>query len=507
MARIVDPDGLNLNTEVSFDTTSRLIELHVGVGNLTQEGVTLQALYSACKEFWQTDADLIKIPFPFEAITEVKFDIINGWDFNPDDLKADGDKTNQLIRDGGWSKMGAGGVPKEQYFGFVTLGLMSDPLSDQAYFIQETAGAVSDTIYLGQVNEPVKIYGDIDHGNIDYRSVFEAFLREQATTYAKATLADQNVFSIDYSVYKLPLANAPDPKVVASDNDIETLPRYAGMKISYLRGNGFIDWVSEGNYAIDDVVRDTTVAPARWFRSLTAHSGVVTAPSADATNWEAYLGERQIGDNWYAYNIVVDADSQLAEYVYEFTQYKNRQGVDINDDMYTEGFGSVVGQIAPQLLSFLGDTLITGSGVFVENFDTSDTNRIEFSDADGTRRLYPFVAAGRINFNDNLQADTAAKYWMFFADGFGTTSAILVNDADGVPIAGDILGAAFKNFSFDYDGNTQGGRLAGTDASVVVVGLGLDRAQYVSVEGTISREVGLVFTLVSALERNYISGP
>lgn len=509
MARIVDPDQLNLNVEVSFDYSdpnNRLIELHVGAGNLTQEGVTLQALYSACKEFWQTDADLIKIPFPFEAITEVKFDLFNNWDFSADALKDPGDKTKELIRDGGWSKMDAG-VAQEQYFGFVTLGLMDDSDSDLAYFIQEEAGSVSSVIYTGPVNEPVKIYGDESHGSVDYRSMFQSFLREQAKTYASATLADQNVFNIDYTVYKLPLANAPDPKVDATDNQIETLPVYENMTISYLRGQGFTDWVSEAAYSIDDVVKDTTLGVPRWYRALTNHSGVATAPNLDTTNWETYLGERQIRpDLWYPYNIIVDGDGQLAEYIYEFTQYKNRQGVDINDDAYTEAYGSVVGQIAPQFLRFLGDTLITGTGVFIENFAADDTNRIEFTDTIGAIRTYLFVAAGRINFNDHLQADANAKYWMFFTDGFGTDSAIIVEDAEGNPITGSIGGVGFKNWSFDYDGNDQGGRTPATDAPVTVVGIGLDRAQYVVVEGTIGREVGQTFTLVAALERNYISG-
>ena len=49
MALIIDPDYLNLGTEVTVDTTNKTIKLNMA-GNLTQDGVTLQALYSFLKE-------------------------------------------------------------------------------------------------------------------------------------------------------------------------------------------------------------------------------------------------------------------------------------------------------------------------------------------------------------------------------------------------------------------------------------------------------------------------
>lgn len=502
MARIIDPDQLNLDVEVSFDTTSRIIELHVDTGNLTQEGVTLQALYSACKEFWQEDDGLIKLPFPFEAITEVKFDLFNGWDFAEDELKDDGDRTRDLIREGGWSKIDDDGNPQEQYFGFVTLGEFHDPAVDIAYYQRQDGGTVDYTVYPGPVNEPVKIFGDMEHGELDYRSYFMTFLREQGKTYGVASLDEQGVTNIDYTVYRLPLTNAFDPVIDATDNEIETELPYTNMSISYITGQLFETWVSGDSYVEDDVVLDSS--NDRWYRATAATSGT-TNPS-DSADWEPYIGERQIGDDYYPFNVIIDGQDAVAERIYEFTQHANRQETDINDDEFTDAYGEVIGQTAPQLLEFLGETLITGEGVFIDDFNSGDTNRIEFNDSTEETRTFPFVAAGNINFNDNLQNDPNAKYWMFFEDDYGTDDAIIVNDADGSPITGDVSGNASVSFDFDYDNNTQGGRTAGTDANVIVVGIGLNTAQFVSVDGTISRNVGLVFTLVSALERNYISG-
>lgn len=513
MAKIVDPDQLSQEknatpsgtTEVTFDTTARLIHLSA-VGNLNNEdGCTLQALYSFCKEEWSTDADLIKLPFPFEAITEVKFDVINGWDF------ADAATRNRL-RDAGWSLRDNSGNSQEEYMGFVTLGSMDNPSADLAYFQQEVAGAPTDAVFTGPANEPVKIYGDGTHGSIDYRSVFKAFLREQGKTYSSSSLAEQGVANIDYTVYKLPLANAVDPKISESDANIGTNAPYTSMAIEYLDGTGFTTWAVATGYSIGDVVKS---AGGRWFRATSSGTSAgddtdLAGGSDTGVSWEVFAGERQIGATYYAFNVIVDGANATAEQIYEFTQYKNRQDSDINDHA-SEG-GTVNGKTADQLLAFLGDTLQTGTGVYIDNFNANDTNRIEFFDVGAVKRTYPFVASGTINFNANLVNDASAKYWMFFddpdgtpasGDEYGTTGAIIVEDNGASPISGNVSAQNSVSFTFDYDGNTQGGRSAGTDADVTVVAIGLDTAQFVKFSGTITRNTGITFSLVSSLERNY----
>ena len=51
MALITDPDLLAQGTEVVFDTANKTIQL-VKAGDLTDDGITLQAVYSFCKEQW-----------------------------------------------------------------------------------------------------------------------------------------------------------------------------------------------------------------------------------------------------------------------------------------------------------------------------------------------------------------------------------------------------------------------------------------------------------------------
>ncbi len=80
--------------------------------------------------------------------------------------------------------------------------------------------------------------------------------------------------------------------------------------------------------------------------------------------------------------------------------------------------------------------------------------------------------------------------------------ATIVNNNAGSPIEGAI-GAASISFDFDYDGNTQGGRSAGTDAAIAIRAIGLEDAQFTETTGTITRNTGLSFSVVAPLERNY----
>jgi hypothetical protein len=82
------------------------------------------------------------------------------------------------------------------------------------------------------------------------------------------------------------------------------------------------------------------------------------------------------------------------------------------------GSGTKTGKITNALLQFVGDTLKTRldseGGVFIDNFLTTDTNRLVFVDDTGTERTFPYVAAISINFGDNLVLDANAIFKMFF---------------------------------------------------------------------------------------------
>lgn len=435
---------------IVLDTSARTITITPGSGALplAGDGITGQALYSAFKILWKNNSNYFKIPFPMESITPEQFEFLNGWTLA--DLT-----TRKALRSCGWAEKNSAGKIVAMWAGVVSLGTLG--ATDQPYYQQDglTGSAVSFT-FPGPINEAVQVLSDPNGDGAyadgyDRRTYLKLFAREPQKTYAAANLADIGVSSMTYITYRFPLTNGSDLKVIGADSVVTSNPAiYSGISATY--------------YTTDQM--------------------------------------RTIGGTPYAFRIIIDGANKTAEQIYTKIQYLLRQNADIDS-----GAGTVLGKTADELLKFVGDNLTTASGVYIDNYDANDTNRILFTDQSGSSRTFPFVAAGNILFNSNLVNDTQAIYQMFFttnpAGNYGTTTAVAVNDSTGTPISGSVGGNVSVPFSFNYDSNVQGGRTAASDAAVTIVAIGLQTGQYVSATGTITRSVGQNFSLVAAQERVY----
>lgn len=401
----------------------------------------------------------------------------------------------------------------------------------------------------------------------DSTTYMKLFAREYQKTYSAATLSDIGVTTMTYIVYRFPLANADDSiKVTASG----TGGNYNKVVISYLRDTVFNAGAfynvrgtyNSGSiaYALSDVVMS---ANNRWYQCKLAYTSNATQPSANATNWTAFEGERSLDGalTYYPYTIIIDGDNTVAATasgvnttvkLYERIQYQLRQNVDIDDGTY--GSGVMTGKTADSLLRFVGDTLVTSTGVFIESVNAGDKNSINFYDGIPTLRTYPYTAAGEFNFNANLVADASAIYRMYFTQlqgttkKFGASAAVLVKDDSNVDLSGTVSAAPTVSWGFAYDGNTQtetqwqsatayltgdeykngttwyrvhtgytsGGTFGATDTtnstvlngtsdgpSATVVAIGLNTGQYVSTTSKLLRATGQKIGLVASLERNY----
>jgi len=472
MPKIIDPDLLadsatdNGSTEVYINTSTKRIKLNV-TGDLSNtgvqdtNGVTLKCLYSFLKEEWRLDPhskNLAAYDFPMVPITDEAFELVAGWDF--ENATAEG-----LIRDAGWTVKNTAGLTIKMFAGIIGLGSIES--DDQLYYQQVAAGASTNVLLTGQVNQAVQILsdpnGDGAYGDgYDRRGYFVLFAREDAQKYGKASLNDIGVTSMAAQAYRFPISTSSDAiKITTVDGDVSTLAPYTGMSITF--------------YATPQAVT--------------------------------------IGGTPYNFGIRIDGNSGTAEEIYEFVQWSLRQSSDID-----AGAGTVTGKTADELLEFVGDTLKTknaanpaggGTGVWIINYLPADETRLVFKDNTLTERTYPYNAVIQINFGDNLKNDASAKYWVYFStlpgagNDFGETGALIVDDKDGVDMAGDVSGQSFIQKQFAYDTNTQGGRTAAQDAAITVVGIGLQTGQYVKATGTIQRTTSNSVSLVAALERNY----
>jgi len=480
MALVIDPDLLADSaadlgaTEVYINVGTKTIKL-VATGDLSDtgvqpaNGVTLKCLYSFLKEQWRADPNtknLAAFPFPMVPITDESFEFVEGWDLLNDTAR-------NLIRTAGWTVRNTSGAVTAMYVGVIGLGAIE--ANDQLYYQQVSGGSTANVVLPGQINQAVQVYSDPNgDGNLadgyTRLTYFKLFGREQGQLYGVSTLADIGVTTLAAQAYRFPITTGADLKVTHIDTGIDAntdntadVAPYTGMSIQY--------------YAAGQT--------------------------------------RSIGGNNRTFGVIINGNSGTAEQIYEFVQWSLRRTSDIN-----AGAGSLVGKIADDLLVFVGDTLKTksvtnpeggGSGVYIDNYAVADTNRLVFVDNSAVERTFPYVASVTINFGDNLKNDASAKYWMYFTtlpgagNDFGESGAIIVDDNAVADIAGNVTGASSVTKTFNYDGNVQGGRTAGTDADVTVVGIGLSTGQYVKATATIGRSTTNSVSLVAALERNYLN--
>lgn len=453
MAKIIDGDDLNVGTEITIDTAAKTFTL-VAAGNLVaKDGVTLQALYSKFIKLWET-ASYNKYPFPMYAI-----DALSGqFQFGTDGGSYNGwkpatDATRQMLRDGGWSEYSAAGVLNRQYVGLVALA-SGFPAGAQFYYQRASGGAAANFTFTDAPNEGIQVYGDATNGNFDDRTFFKIFCREYNYTYDDATLTDVGLSATGAFKVSLPVAVGSDLKITANDAAMTGAP-YDLVDITY--------------YGVDQ--------------------------------------NKTIGGGSYPFRKIIDGNNATLEQIYTKIQYLLRQNSDID-----AGAGSVTGKTEGQLCYFVGDTLYTTQGVFIENIQANDLNRVVFLDQNSVQRTYPYASAGTLNFNSFLTQGGTGYYRMYFTNDdagdnvgndYGTANAITVNDKDSVPIAGTISAGTIA-FTYDYDANVQrGAASAGDDAPITIVAGNKGVAKPVVATGTISRSKGISISLVAEQDRAY----
>ena len=449
MAKITSKSQLNVGTELTVDESAKTFTLNVAGNLVAKDGVTIQALYSKFVDLWATST-YQDSPFPMYAI-----DALSGqYQFGTDGATYSGwkpadDATRQKLRDGGWSEYSNAGVLNRQYVGIVGLGAVST--GAQLYYQKVSGAAASNFTFTDQVNEGIQVFGDASNGNFDSRTYFKGYVREYAKKYRDSVLADTGKTATGAYLVNLLLSNEDDLKIQANDAAMTGAP-YSGITVSYYTANQ----------------------------------------------------SRTIGGVSRNFKIIIEGNGATLEQIYTKVQYLLRQATDIN----TGGTAGVkTGKIQSSLLSFVGDTLVTSQSVYIDNILSADSNRIEFYDDSNTLRTNPYTAAGTITFNAPLVGAGSSYRLMFTAppgagNDYGESGAITVNDASGTPITGTISSGSIS-FTYDYDGNVQGGATAGTDRAVTLIGIRPGSGKFVVATGTLTRSKAIALSLVAEQDRVY----
>jgi hypothetical protein len=539
MAKITNKSQLNVGTELSLDTAASTFTLNVAGNLVAKDGVTLQALYSKFVDLWTT-ATYNKFEFPMYAI-----DALSGqFQFGTDGQTFSGwkpadDATRQMLRDGGWSEFSALGVLNRQYVGIVSLGDVS--AGAQLYYQRASSDAPTDFTFTDEANEGIQVFGDASNGNFDKRTFFKGFVREEGNLYKDSILADTGKTATGAYIVNLLLSNEADLKVTASDTDVSTLSPYTEINVKYFPDSFLrkVDNTTEREFgividvgthsAVDGAVTigGSTITSAEGDivgadyigGTVVVHSGanagtypISGTPTSTVTTITGTFPATATGISFTLHR-ATDVVATLSQ-IHTKVQYLLRQNSNINTIA-----GTVIGKTASLLTNFEGDSLKAGffsptnpngggSGVIIEGLRAADINTVTFYDNTEVTRQYPFASSGTLNSNAVLLSGGTGYYRMYFTDlsganDYGLTGAITVNDASGNPITGTISGSVI-NFSFDYDGNTQGGRTPGTDADVTIVAGNAGFAKPVVTNALLTRSKAISISLVAEQDRAYI---
>lgn len=315
--------------------------------------------------------------------------------------------------------------------------------------------------------------------DINNRNAFRPRLRirdadPNGKTFDASDLASIGITGADdfnNRVFRFPLANATDLKVSETDANIDANSPYTQMRLRYFdqafnrevdsatnRDFGIVIDVGthsgvDGSFTAAGTVLTSSEGGINEFGATAFNGGTLRIHEGTDENTDFTIASHTdttitiSGGSFTATESNISYTAQrsspvvaTAEEIYEFVQRRLRQDADIDDTDQV-----VTGRTADELLRFVGDTLEAGqgiptnpngggSGVIIEGFGANDTNRLTFFDNTGTARNFPFVAAGTITFNSNLQNDTGpAEYFMFFEYTTRTTNS----DIDVVTPSGD----------------------------------------------------------------------
>jgi hypothetical protein len=364
--------------------------------------------------------------------------------------------TRNALRDGGWSEYNAGGTKTAEYCGFVGLGSITPATTCQPYYHLDTADSPTNFPFTDQFNVGVKVY---DNVSLDKRVYAKAFIREYGKKFKSSVLSDTG--SSGTGPFKQNF-------LVSNEDD---------LKLTTLLGS---------NQATADAAM--TGAP---------YNGITVA-------YYSTNQTRSIGGTNRNFKIIIEGNGGTLEQIYAKVQYLLRQNTDIN----TGGTaGTKTGKIQDELLRFVGDTLVTSQSVYIDDVLSADSNRVEFYDDSNTLRTNPYEAAGTMTFNTPL-VGAGSSFRLMFKDppgagnDFGESGALTVNDATGTPITGTISSGSVS-FTYDYDGNVQGGYTAGTNRNVVLIGIKPGSGKYVAAEGILTRSKAISLSLVAEQDRVY----
>ena len=531
--------------------------------NYNAGGVTLQALYSFLKEQWKTDVELIKYPFPMVAITAEQFEFVEDWTLTDgQETPTALFNSKKLIRDAGWAERGSGatGITKE-YAGIISLGTLVDA-NAAPYYAFAGDSAKRTLNYGGQVNEAVLIFDSV--ALIDDREkLLTLYVRSAPTgssgnvegySFAQTNTADIGVSVLATQAYRFPLAQAVDPNVDLLASEL-TGGVFDDMRIEYYlapesvsdTGTTFsVGVIINADFGTNSALVPTLSQIYQWVQNeLRKSTDINVSPGDESTVGELtdqlvqFVGAtlktlRQSDGDGVIIKGVGSTELNNVEFVDnagdpQVYPFKVGVNLDFNSNIlddpnskyflfYTTNTGGnfgtgnavsvtkedttdVVGDVHTQPASYTGAMSGTSDGSITAAARTMQVTGAGWSSPElvgkilsvttGTNTGKYYIAS---HTTDTITIESDGK--VFDEDATVSWSLIEPNEAGGTNVPR-------ITFTYNYASNADGGRTPDTPADITLVALGLEKAQYATAAGTITKVNSVTLPISNPLERNY----
>ena len=531
--------------------------------NYNTGGVSLQTLYSFLKEEWKSDTTLIKYPFPMVAITAEQFEFVEGWTLTDGTESPALFNSTKLIRDGGWAERDAAGVVQKEFAGIISLGTLAD-LNAAPYYAFAGDTSKRTLNYGGQVNEAIKIFDRTVSPDFDKRQTsLTLYVRSAPTgtfpntvgyTYAQTTTGDIGVSVLATQAYRFPLAQVVDPNITLGTSEL-TGGVFSDMRIEYYstaqpitatgESPGFnVGVIINADFGSNSATVPTLSQIYNWVQNelrkstnINVSPGDVSAIGELTDLLVQFVGAtlktlRQSDNDGVFINGVGSTELNNVEFVdntgaAKTFPFKVGVNLDFNSNIlddpnskyflfYTTnvggnfGTGTAIAVTDDGSLPVSGDVHVTAASYTGAMSGTND------GDIDASAGTLTVTGAGwttnqLANKIVEVDATNAGKYYIE-----SNTATVLTIKTDGKGFDVDDATATWSiiepnvanttpriTFTYNYASNTDGGRTADTDADITLVALGLDKAQYATATGTITKINEVTLPVSNPLERNY----
>lgn len=401
---------------------------------------------------------------------------------------------------------------------------------------------------------------------VDHRANFYVRLRVRdadpnGKTFSGSDLAAAGVAQLNNFVFRFPVTNATDLKIAATDVQIDSdsngVPdgNYTGMTITYfatpqsksglvggsfnygvvINANGgtaqevyeYVQWAlrSTGDNGTGDIDNDADTKIGRSMGLLLEFEGDILvagkqlSPNPDGGGTGVFIeniaasdqNNLRLVDNTgvrrqfpETISVTLDfnaalIDDTVAEYVLYFDRTIRTA---VADFVLTAGTGpsgtiSSAGTNLPNNAELSVNDYIRVAGLTGGDAAMNGIYQI-------TTETTPGASWAVTRYDGATVVSVASTAANIDQNPIDSPDAIIVQDDTPVNVAG--LASSDVNFAFDFDGNTQGGRVVSTDTYVIARAIGLSGAQFIqSSVATISSGTPLTIVLTASNELNYVT--